>query len=318
MIRWGRMAVVAGVLAYLATGLTIIAQDEVGIVRRFGAVLRDPWEPGLHWGLPWGFDRLDRVKPGQTRTLSVGAPDARSAPLAKAPDPDSEAYLTGDLNLVSARATVQYRVLDPVQSLFASPSLDGALAATAEAALTRALAERTIDDVLTTGRAEVADRMLREIQNRADAQGLGVAIRAVRLGRIAPPLPVAPAFADAARARSDLRQAVTRAEEYAGRAEADARGQAREIADRASAEFERLVQRSKGEADRFTKVLAEARKGPDATRKRLYLEALATLLPRFRRKVVVDPSQGLDISLIAGERAPEPAAEVPEGSRKTP
>ena len=41
------------------------------------------------------------------------------------------------------------------------------------------------------------------------------------------------AFADAARARSDLRQAVTRAEEYADRARADASGQAREVADAA-------------------------------------------------------------------------------------
>src|SRR3712207_8442309 len=44
-----------------------------------------------------------------------------------------------------------------------------------------------------------------------------------------------------------------------------------------------------GEADRFAKVLAESRKSPAATRRRLYLEAVATLLPRFRRKVVVAP-----------------------------
>ena len=131
-----------------------------------------------------------------------------------------------------------------------------------ESALTRALAGRAIDDVLTTGRAEVAERMRREVQERADAQGLGVSIRAVRLGRVAPPVPVAPAFADAARARSDRRQAVTRAEEYRDRALADARGLAREIADRAAGRFDRLVQGARGEADRFTKVLAESARTP--------------------------------------------------------
>ena len=207
---------------------------------------------------------------------------------------------------------MQYRVLDPVAFLFAARSVDATLAAVAESALTRALAGRSIDDVLTTGRAEVAERMLRAVQERADLQGLGVSIRAVRLGRVAPPVPVAPAFADAARARSDRRQAVTRAEEYRDRAQADARGQAREIADRAAGQFDRLVQGARGEADRFTKVLAESRKDLGATRRRLYLEALAELLPRFARKVVVAPGHDLDISLFT-EGGPKPRNRRPPG-----
>ena len=289
---------VLGPLAYLATGLTVVQQDEIGVVRRFGAVLRESWGPGLHWGLPWGLDLVDRIKPGQTRTLTVGARDPQSAPLAQSPNPETDDFLTGDLNVVTAQAIVQYRILDPVAFLFAVRSVDLTLAAVAESALTRALAGHSIDDVLTTGRAEVAERMLRAVQERADLQGLGVSIRAVRLGRVAPPVPVAPAFADAARARSDRRQAVTRAEEYRDRALADARSQAREIADRGAGQFDRLVQGARGDADRFTKVLAESRKDLAATRRRLYLEALAELLPRFARKVVVAPGHDLDISLF--------------------
>jgi membrane protease subunit HflK len=306
MKRLAAALLILGVLAYLASGVTVVQQDELGVVRRFGAVLREPWGPGLHWGLPWGLDRIDRIKPGQTRTLTIGARDPQSAPLASSPNPETDDFLTGDLNLVTAQAIVQYRILDPVAFLFAARSVDATLAAVAESALTRALAGRSIDDVLTTGRAEVADRMLRAVQERADLQGLGVSIRAVRLGRVAPPVPVAPAFADAARARSDRRQVVTRAEEYRDRAQADARGRAREIADRAAGQFDRRVQGAKGEADRFTKVLAESRKDLAATRRRLYLEALAELLPRFSRKVVVAPGQDLDISLFT-EAGPKKA-----------
>ncbi|MDR3637012.1 MAG: hypothetical protein P4L84_24625, partial [Isosphaeraceae bacterium] len=112
----------------------------------------------------------------------------------------------------------------------------------------------------------------------------------------------APAFADAARARSDRRQAVTRAEEFRDRALADAKGQSREIADRAAGRFEQDVQAARGEADRFGKVLAAAKKAPQATRQRLYLETLATLLPRFGRKVIVAPGQEVDVSLFEGKR----------------
>jgi membrane protease subunit HflK len=290
--------IVLAVFAYLATGQAVVQQDEVGIVRRFGAVLAEPWGPGLHWGLPWGLDVLDRVKTGQTRTLTVGAPPERAAPLARAPDPEADDFLTGDLNLVTAQATLQFRVSDPAAYLFAAPSADVALTLATETALARALADRSIDDVLTTGRAEVAEAMLRTIQAQADRDGLGISVRAVRLGRVAPPTPVAPAFADAARARSDRRQLVTAAEEYRDRAQADARSQAREIADRAAARSDRLVQIARGEADRFAKVLAQARKDPAATRRRLYLETLAELLPRFGRKVVVAPGRDVDLSLF--------------------
>jgi membrane protease subunit HflK len=283
---------------YLCSGLTILQPDEVGVVRRLGAVLSEPWEPGLHWGLPWGFDQLDRLKVNQTRTIAVGASSQRDAPLSRSPDPASDDYLTGDLNLVTAEALVQYRIRDPAAYLFRARDVESLLRTLSEWALTRGLARRGIDELLTTGRAEVAEWLSRQIQALADEEGLGILLVAVRLGRVAPPSAVAPAFADAARARSDHRQAITRAEEYRDRSQSETRGQSREIADAAAGQFERLVQPARGEAERFTRVLAEARKAPGAFRRRLFLETLAELLPRFRRTIIVAPGHDLDISLL--------------------
>src|ERR1700730_7675826 len=121
------LALFLGIVAYLATGITVVQQDEVGVVRRFGAVAKEPWTPGLHWGLPWGLGRIDRVQTGQTRTLTVGARALQSAPLARAPDAALDDFLTGDLNLVNAQAILQYRVTNPATYLFAARSVDSAL-----------------------------------------------------------------------------------------------------------------------------------------------------------------------------------------------
>lgn len=303
------LALAAG--CYLATGITALQPDEVGIVRRFGAVRPEPWEPGLHWGLPWGMDRVDRIKLNQTRTITIGAASPTGAPLLRAPDPATDDFLTGDLNLVTAEVLVQYRVRDPAAYLFATAGVDGTLSAISEWATTRALANRSIDELLTTGRTEVAVGLARTIQVMADQDRLGISIVAIRLGRVVPPSAVAPAFADAARARSDRRQAITRAEEYRDRARSEGRGQAREIVDRAAGQFERLVQPARGEAARFTQVLAEARKNAGPFRQRLLLETLAELLPRFRRTVVVPPGQNLDITLIGDEPALKPKEAAP-------
>ena len=48
-------------LAYAATGLYQVLPGEAAVVRRFGRVLPERPEPGLHLGLPWGMDRVDRV-----------------------------------------------------------------------------------------------------------------------------------------------------------------------------------------------------------------------------------------------------------------
>jgi membrane protease subunit HflK len=63
---------------------------------------------------------------------------------------------------------------------------------------------------------------------------------------------------------------------------------------------------ARGEADRFAKVLAESSKAPDATRRRLYLERLAELLPRLGRKVVVGKGEAVDLSLFGDETNPTP------------
>src|SRR4051812_5977521 len=123
-MRWIGLIVIVAALGYLATGLTVVQQDEVAIVRRFGAPLAEPWAPGLHWGLPVGLDRVDRVKTGQARTLTVGAQDLQAAPLARTPNPVADDFLTGDLNLVTAQATLQYRVKDPAPFLFAARSVE--------------------------------------------------------------------------------------------------------------------------------------------------------------------------------------------------
>jgi membrane protease subunit HflK len=316
MNRGRRALVVSGAvplslaLAWAATGVVVIQTDEVGVVRRFGAAGAETAPPGLRIGLPWPLDRVDRIKIGQTRTLNLGAAGPEAAPLASAPDPSGDDVLTGDLNLVSAQVMLQYRVSDPVAFLYASSGVEPALAAVVAASRAEALAGLSIDDVLTTGRAALADAIARSVQARADRMGLGVSIRAVRLGRVAPPVAVAPAFADAARARSDRRQAITAAETDRDRSRAEAAGLARELADRAEARRDRLVQIARAEAERFTRVLNEARGDLPATRARLYLEAVAALVPRFARTIVVAPGQPIDLGLVgdASDPAPPPNA----------
>ena len=69
-----RALIIAAVcfVAYTATGLYFVQPDEQVVVRRFGRVWGAVQEPGPHFGLPWGMDRIDRLKPREVKRVTIG------------------------------------------------------------------------------------------------------------------------------------------------------------------------------------------------------------------------------------------------------
>ena len=55
---------------------------------------------------------------------------------------------------------------------------------------------------------------------------------------------------------------------------------------------------AKGEAERFSTVLAEYEKAPNITRKRLYLETMMEVLPNTKEKYIIDPEQSSILPLL--------------------
>ena len=64
------------------------------------------------------------------------------------------------------------------------------------------------------------------------------------------------------------------------------------------------VNNAEGDAKRFTALVAEYRKAPAVTRKRIYLETMAQLMPKVGRKLLVDEqAKGILPLLPLGEAA---------------
>ena len=70
MTRW-RLLAIAVVAVYLASGVYVVQPDEQRGARfgKFAGLLR---EPGPHWGLPRGLDRVDVMKPREIKRISIG------------------------------------------------------------------------------------------------------------------------------------------------------------------------------------------------------------------------------------------------------
>ena len=284
--------------AYLATGVYFVQPDEQAIVRRFGAVLGSAREPGAHFGLPWSWDRIDRIKPREIKRVTLGpAVVARDAVGATAAQ-----FLTGDRNLVNFRATLQYTIKDPRQYLFHTAEVDRLVALGGEAALCELLAGRPVDWALTQGKQELAVRVAEETQAVADRYELGITIRSVDLGAVEPPPEVADAFDKVVSAQREREQAINQAHSYANRTTAQANGAAQQSLDEAHAYQNRRVRQAQGDAQRFESLLAEYQRSPSLTASRLYLDTMAGVLPKFRAKLIVDSGSPVDVSILREEK----------------
>ena len=182
---WGIAAGLLGLAAgliYGATGLAVVEPGRVVVVRRFGRALPEPWGPGPHLGLPWGFERRDTVRIGEVRRVEVGVVERPGI----AGGLGAGEFLTGDLNLVRLRAQIRYRVADPVAFVVATDDPSGLLARLAESAIARTVAARGIDGLLGPDRAILAASTRDRLARDTDRAGIGVAILAVGFSEVRP------------------------------------------------------------------------------------------------------------------------------------
>jgi membrane protease subunit HflK len=301
------LGVIAGLI--VATGLCRVAPGEVVVVRRLGRPLDQPWGPGLHWHMPLGIDRLDRVQSDAVRQFTVG----QAGPAGVEQEPSEGEGLTGDLNLVRIQASVQYRVASPRDYVLRSEQVEGLLIRTTEASVSRALARRGVDPVLRSDRRRIADEVEAEVQSASDSLSLGVKVLGVSLTDVRPPLEVAADFAAAQSAESLRDQRINQAKTYEAveLTAADARGRA--IRESAHADAEKSVLRAQADARRFLALLAEVARSRQLTMSRLYVESLQSLLDRVKRKLILPAGDATDITVIGlgAIGSPRSGPEVP-------
>jgi regulator of protease activity HflC (stomatin/prohibitin superfamily) len=120
--------------------------------------------------------------------------------------------------------------------------------------------------------------------------GLGIQIQQVQLATVRPPPVVQAAFNDVNQAQQEKQTAINQAWAVYNDAVPNARGQAKEREKQAEAYAFRRVNEAKGDAEKFSLLMAEYRKAPDVMRHRLYFEAMQALLPSLQKKVIVDDS----------------------------
>lgn len=199
--------------------------------------------------------------------------------------------LTEDENIIEVPLTVQYKISNLQDFVLNVEGPETSLQHATESALRHVVGSTVMDQVLTEGRELLAVDVHERLQRFLDLYRTGIVVTQVNVQNAQAPREVQEAFDDVIRAREDEQREKNNAETYANGVVPEARGLAQRILEEANGYRDEVIARAEGESERFVKLLAEYRKAPEVTRKRLYLETMEEMYSNSS-KVLLSGDQG--------------------------
>jgi membrane protease subunit HflK len=275
----------------LWTAYYTVPSDSVAVVQRFGKYIKDV-PPGLHFKLPLGIDtaKLVPVKRQLKQEFGFTTPGARDPYQSPHPrDGKRETQMvTGDLNAALVEWVVQYRISDPVKFLFEVREPSETLRYVSESVMREVVGDRTVDEVITIGRQEIESEALTKMQALSTKYAMGISIDQVQLKNINPPKPVQESFNEVNQAQQEKEKLINEARRDYNKVIPLAEGEKDQRIREADGYRLKRVNEAEGDVARFNALLAEYRKAPEVTRRRIYVETLQEVLPGIRSKIIID------------------------------
>lgn len=243
----------------IATSLTQVKPAERLVVRRFGKILPERPGPGLHIGLPWGIDQVERVDISGERRVSVGF-DPRLVDEDEDQMPPGQ-LLTGDHNLVNVQAEVRYTVREDEVDRYAvnRERVDPVVARVSEAILAEWIAGQSVEEVLLRGQHTLRIRLLEELPGRLAPYELGIEIKDASLQPVFPPREVRDAFEQVNQAETSIETKKYRALQDADTRTREAHSEAFKLKSGALADAQEQRLQAEADAERFLRKLANYR-----------------------------------------------------------
>lgn len=275
-------------IVYLMSGVYQVDPSQVALVKTFGKYSYTTG-PGIHFHAPYPFQTHVIVDVQTIRKQEIGFRTIR--PGQYTTKKEEALMLTGDGNIVSVEAVVQFRVNDPVKFVFKVEKPEELVKFTTESALRERIAKRTVDEILTAERDKVAYEVHQITQQLLDEYDIGITVVNVLLQEVVPPEPVIAAFDDVNNAKQDKERYINEALRYANNLIPSVEGEVRKIILEAEAYAQQKILQAGGETQRFLSVLNEYKKAPKITETRLKIETLEEVLPKAKRVIILDESQ---------------------------
>lgn len=289
----GAVVLAGGILLLLAAASTFysVPADSKAVILRFGRYHATA-DPGLRTKLPFGIDRKYEVPVKRVISMEFGFTTLKAGKVSDFSVTNEnnreKLMLTGDLNIASVEWVVQYKITDPKKYLFVVHDVEGTMRDASEAVMRRLVGDRSVDEVITIGREQLAADAKAEMQRLLDEYECGVQLVALTLQDVTPPEPVKDAFDDVNRALQEKDRVINQAMAFRNSKIPAARGEREKKIKEAEGYMKQKIRTVQGEVAALRAQYEAYQGAPEETRFRLFIETMEDVFRKAGRKIVVD------------------------------
>ena len=265
------------VIAFFAvTGMFYrVDEQEAAVVTMFGNVIRTD-NAGLHMKVPG----LQQVRKVDTTVHGTG--------IGYAVDGDGQDFtvdtegimITSDFNLINIDFYMEYRVTDPVAYLYNSSEPERILKNIALAAIRSTVIDYTVDEAMTTGKAQIQSEVKQKMIEKLDKEQIGLQVVNITVQDAAPPTrEISTAFKAVETAKQGRDTALNNANQYKNEQIPAAEARADKTIQKATANKQARIAEAEGQTARFNAMFEQYKVNPLITKQRLFYETLEKVLP---------------------------------------
>jgi membrane protease subunit HflK len=278
------------VVVFLASGVFQVKTQERAVVLRLGSPVGGTnalLGPGLHWSFPYPIDEVVRIKYSEIQkvTSSVGwylQENAGGMSLNPAVD---NYTLTSDGNIIHTRATLYYRIVDPIRYEFDFLNASNAVQNALDNALVYASTRFTIDQILTKEGPRFQETVQARVSELVDKEKLGIVVERPPDMETTAPLSLKPAFENVVKALSTQDKIRNDAFAYRSQTLNGATAEAARLTNTAQLERTTLVASVRADAANFTALLPQYQANPALVANVLLYEKIAQVLTNVEDKI---------------------------------
>lgn len=266
------------ILGTVFGGFYRVDEQETAVVTMFGSVVRTD-TAGLYFKIPW----IQQVTKVDTTIHGTG--------IGYAVNDDGQTFtvdtegimITSDFNLIDIDFYMEYRVSDPVAYLFNSKSPEYILKNVAMAAIRSTVIDFTVDDAMTTGKAQIQSQVKQKMQEQLTRQNIGLQVVNITVQDAEPPTEeIVREFKAVETAKQGKDTAINNANKYRNQQIPAAEANADKIVQSAEAQKASRIAEAEGQVARFNEMYEQYAVNPLITKQRLFYETMEDVLPDMK------------------------------------
>ena len=294
LILLGVLAIV--VVIGIFTCFYTVDDKQQAVVTTFGQISSIE-EPGLHFKLPYGIQRVKKVDVNVYQKIELGyATDANGAVVTNTGE---STMITGDYNIVNVDFFVEYKISDPVAYLYSSNNPELILRNLIQSQVRNVVGSAKVDSVLTDGKENIQMQVKELVTEILAEYDIGLTLVDVRIQDSEPPTEeVIEAFKAVETAKQQAEAVLNEAVAYQNGQLPSAKAQADKLVQNAEYLKQNRINEALEKVAMFKAMYAEYALNPEMTKSRMYYETIAMVLPDVKLYINASGEESGDLQML--------------------